>query len=175
MSFSDEPIVIKDSKRSKKKPAIFIGLLVLLFALLASIIFYPRWIDYRRAHAPRGPLGGNLYNVSLAGDRFTMELARGEDQEYRASFHLTPVREETTWVPMEHEIVFRLENTEDEFERLSWNPEINGFGYSELQYNPIFDYVFEIRVERRGETVWSGTRWSFRQVGGGHGGHGHAH
>lgn len=172
MSYSDEPIILKDRGGSKMKLWLGAGFLLVFIGLLASVAFYPRFVDYRRAHAPRGPMDGNIYTIRMEGERFTMEMARGESQDYHMSFHLQPVRPETVWIPFEHEIFFRLENTGAEFERIGWNPEINGFGLSHYQYNPMHDYIMEIRIERNGREVWSGTRWSFRQFAGGHG---HAH
>jgi hypothetical protein len=168
MSYSDEPNVISEQTRSKKM-YFLIGGLLLFMALLASVAFFPRFLEFQRHNTPVGPHGGSVYFIKFEGNRYSMELARPEvPLDFHMGIVLQPTRERTAWQPEEYHVRLRMEERE-EVEVLAWNPEMNLFGPSELRFHPAGDWRFEIEVNRGESTVWSGRRWSFRMPQG----HGH--
>lgn len=166
MSYSDEPNVISEQKRSKKV-YFFIGALILFIALLASVAFFPRIIEFQRRNTPTGPNQGSLYFISFEKNRYSMELVRSEEYDFYMGALIQPARDKTPWEPGEYQVGLRMEG-EGDFERLDWNPEAGLFGPSQLRLHPSTDVRVDLEVYREDKTVWSGTRWSFRP-GGGHG------
>ncbi len=135
-------------------------------ALLASVAFFPRIIDFQRRNSTVGPNEGSVHFISFGGDRYSMELARGEALGFQPAVYIQPTRERTPWQPEEYHVKLRMED-DDEFEVLEWNPEERFFGISRLRIHPRSDVRFVIEINRGETTVWSGRRWSF-QLGGGH-------
>jgi hypothetical protein len=169
MSYSDEPHVISEKKKS---PALYvaIGLLAVFLLTLASIALYPRYFEWKRHNTPNGPNGGTLYFISFEGNRYSMELARSEELDFYMHVFVHPVREATAWSPERFQIRFRLTNLQDEEpEVLDWNAELRAFGPSRLQYHPRGDYQLALEVLREGNVVWEGRRWAYQP------GHGHGH
>lgn len=166
MSYSDEPNVISEQKRSRK-PYFLIAGVVLFIGLLASVAFFPRIFDFQRRNTPVGPNGGSLYFISFEGARYSMELARSPALDYHLAVVIQPASDRTSWNPEEYHVRFRVDEDEP-FEVLEWHPEEKFFGMSEERYHPMWEARLEIELKRGEETVWSGRRWSFR-VGGGHG------
>lgn len=169
MSYSDEPNVINEQTRSKKIYFV-IGGLILFIALLASVAFFPRLIEFQRRNTAVGPHEGSLYFIKFEGNRFSMELARPEEFDFHLGVVLEPARDQTIWEPEEYHVVMRVEGDEKEaVERLEWNPEMRLFGPSELRFHPQADFRVGLEINRGDRTVWSGHKWSFRHAGG----HGH--
>lgn len=168
MSYSDEPYVISEKKRSPKV-IIAIGLLVLLLATLAAVALYPRFIDFQRRNAAIGPNGGTLHFISLEGERYSLEFARSEALDFYLTIFLRPVRDATEWTPENYSIRYSPVGVMDEWEDLEWDAELNAFGPSQYQYHPLSEFRVELEILREGEVLWRGRRWSFRQ------GHGHGH
>lgn len=169
MSYSDEPQMISENRRSPKR-WVLIGLVGVLLATLAMVALYPRYFEYRRRHADVGPHGGTLYSVSLEGEKFSLELARTEEMDVRLQVYLTPKTEGEAWLPEDYIVRERhVADEEVEWELLAWSPELDLFGPSEMQYHPGGDYRFELEILRDGERVWKGHRWSYRPS------QGHAH
>lgn len=170
MSYSDEPNVISEQKRSKK-PYLFIGGLIVFIGLLASVALFPRIVDFQRRNTAVGPNGGSVYFISFAGDRYSMEFARSEALDYHLAVVIEPTGEGVSWNPEEHHVRIRLDRGEDgeQSEVLEWQPEEEYFGLSESRFHPMSDVRIEVELNRGDKTVWDGRRWSFR----GSGGHGH--
>ncbi len=169
MTYSDEPQLVSENRRSSKR-WIWIGLVGLLLATLAAVAFYPKYFDYKRRHAEVGPNEGTLYSISIKGERFSMELARPEELDLRLHVFLKPVAEGVDWSPENFVVRVRPAGKEEvEWEKLTWAPESRAFGPSEWQFNPVGDYHFDLEILRGEERVWRGARWSYRVT------HGHAH
>lgn len=170
MNYSDEPHVIRGRKRSPKIWVIS-GLLLVFLVLLAWVALFPRIVDFQRRYAEFGPNGGTLYTISVDGNRYSLEIARSEELDYRLTYFLRPKDESVQWTPEEFRVRSRIAGQE-EFEVLDWDEDIGGFGPSEYQLNPIGDYRVEVHIHRGDRRVWRGERWAFR-LGSGHEGHGH--
>jgi len=160
MSYSDEPHVISE----KKKSPLLIGGIVLLglfFLLLAAVALYPRYLEFQRHNATWGPHGGIVYFIRFEGNRYSMEIPRTEAQDYHVTFIIQPVRETTQWLPEDHTIRFQTVQVTEHEEDLEWNAEINAFGPSVIRLHPGQDFELDIELFRRGERVWTGRRWAF--------------
>lgn len=166
MSYSDEPNVVSEQKRSKKIYLVTGGF-VLFFGLLAAVAFFPRIMDYQRRNTPTGPNQGNVYFVKLEGERYSMELVRSEPHDFHLHVFLLPVRERTVWQPEDYHVTVGIEGEGEE--RLEWDAETGSFGPSEARFHPMGEFRFGLSIEREDETLWSGRRWSFAENSG------HAH
>lgn len=167
MSYSDEPNVISERKKS---PVFYgvIALLVLFFLTLAAVALYPRYIDFRKHNATFGPNDGIVYFIRFEGDRYSMEIPRTEEQDYHLTFYIRPVRETTAWRPENYVVRYRPRIFEHDWETLEWDAELGRFGPSELRFHPNNDFELDIEIRKNGEQVWEGRRWAF-------GGGAHAH
>lgn len=172
MNYSDEPNVVKETGRSKKFYFIVGGGLLVFFGLLAWVVLFPKYMEHQRAHTPVGPWEGSVYEITLDGNRYSMELARPEELDFRLHVFLNPVSDEIDWQPEDFHVTAQLDG--EEKERLEWDPETGAFGGSALRLHPMGEFRIDLAIKRGDETVWSGRRWSF-QVGGGSRGHGHQH
>jgi hypothetical protein len=169
MSYSDEPHVISERKKSSRIYLV-VGLLALFLLALGSVAFYPRYLDFKRRNAPVGPHGGTLHFISFEGNRYSMELARSEALDFRLHVVIHPVRETTPWRPEDYQVRYRFTRGEDrEWRILEWDPELRSFGPSEEQFHPRGDYRLDLQLLREGRSVWEGLRWTYP----GGGGHGH--
>lgn len=167
MSYSDEPNVISERSRSKKI-YFLIGGLLLFMALLASVAFFPRFIEFQRRNTEVGPYDGSLYFINFEGERYSIEFARSETLDFHLGVVIQPTREGADWEPEEYHVLIRPDELE-ETERLEWDPDKGFFGPTELRFDPRGDVRFEVELRRGDESVWSGRKWSFR----GRGGHAH--
>lgn len=164
-SFSDEPNLIPEGKRSKKRYFWIAGLLFFI-ALLLSVAFFPKFIEFQRRRTPIGPHLGSVYKISFEKRKFGIELARSAEFDYRPAIYIIPLEEGVEWQPEEYEMRLRFEGL-DNFETLEWDPVEEYFGLSEHQIHPSVDLRMEMELIHGDKTVWSGKRWSFR-VSGGH-------
>jgi len=164
-SFSDEPNLIPEGKRSKRR-YLWGGAILLFIGLLLSVAFFPKFIEFRRSRTPIGPHHGSFYRISFEKKKFGMEIARSVEFDYRFAFYIVPLNEEVDWEPQEYELRMRMENMDD-FETLPWDPVEEYFGLSEHQIHPAVDVRLEMELIRGDKVVWSGKRWSFR-VSAGH-------
>lgn len=175
MSYSDEPNLVPEKKRSKKPYFLAVGLLVFI-ALLLSVAFFPQITELRARLAEVGPHGGTVHRISLDGQKFTMEIVRTAEYDYHTGIFLKPVGD-ASWDPAAHTVQLKI-GDDSEAEDLAWNEVEDYFGLSQHRIYPAINIEMDIRVLRDDQVLWSGTKWSYRLTpasngSGEHGGHAH--
>jgi hypothetical protein len=156
-NYSDEPVLIKSSRRFSTKHWIAIALTL---CIAGGIVFIPinNALMEERAHdAKRGPHNGTLYDITVDGKPRTLELtwSRG---------HFAPVLTPPPEAGVTLQLTSRLGT-----ETLAWHEPT--FGPATTAIDPSAHYHLDLTLIKDGRTLWQDSLWAYGYIDP----HGHGH
>jgi hypothetical protein len=157
MAYSDEPNLVKPTRRWSFKT---IALCTLVFALVGgflSIPLYQHHLDEAAHDIPRGPHKGSLYNLTLNNAPHTLELGWIAPA---FSAVLSPAPAADTVLEVSGDFGR---------ETLPWNVAENRFGPGSARLDPYAHHKVDLKLRSGDRILWRDTLWIY----GLHEGHSH--
>ena len=148
-NYSDEPVLIKTSRRFSAKNWIAI---VLTLGVAGGAVYIPinKSLMEGRAHdAPRGPRAGALHSLSVQGKPFTLELAW-------AGTKFAPILE-----PAPAPGTTLLLSSRAGTETLTWNEKLGAFGPGTAVIDPYSHYRLRLTLLLDGRSLWQDSLWAY--------------
>ncbi|MEY4487693.1 MAG: hypothetical protein RIQ79_201 [Verrucomicrobiota bacterium] len=148
-TYSDEPVLIKNSRRFSTKHWVAI---ILTLGLAGGIVYIPinNTIMAERAHeVKRGSHGGALYNITVGGKPHTIELT-WKDARFAPILIPSPSPGTTLNLTSRHGT-----------ETLAWNNTHGCFGPASKPVDAFTHYQLTLELSAGGQTLWSDTLWAY--------------
>jgi hypothetical protein len=156
-TFSDEPILVKPTRRSTWKRRLGIAFALIITGAVLYVPYDQARMEELAHEAKRGPHQGALYDLTVDGAAHTLELSW---MNGRFAPVLTPAPAEGVTLHLQ---------ASPGTEELRWNPEAKCFGPVSYAVDPYAHYKLRLRLEKDGRTLWRDALW----VLGVHDAHGH--
>ena len=149
MAYSDEPVLVTDSRRWSLKAVIAITCVMVLVGGILFIPLYQHNLDEAAHDVSRGPHQGALYDITLSKTPATIELGWVAPA---LSAVITPA-------PSPNAI---LEISGDfGTETLAWNTKLNGFGPGKLRVDPYAHNKVKLTLRLGDRVLWHETLWAY--------------
>jgi heme/copper-type cytochrome/quinol oxidase subunit 2 len=159
MSYSDEPNLVKPTRRWSLKTIVAIAVVLVVVGGVLFIPLFQHNLDEAAHNVRRGAHQGALYDITVAGSPCTIELGWIAPA---FSAVLTPAPAADTTLEVSGDFGS---------EALTWDAAENRFGPGKTRLDPYAHAKVKLTLRQADRALWSDTLWLY----GVHDTHGHGH